>query len=336
MVIRDPLSGFIYPEDWLLNCNEPEILDGLKKGHLILTSSGKILRRGYTTGTTAAAACKGAILSLKETLNSVNIITSSGLIVELPVECRNGTCEAVKYSGDYIADATKGIIIKATAACGNNGLILETGAGIGTNTRKTTRYNPGDPAISPKALECIQKAMEEAIGRIQEKDIRVKLSIPDGEKIAKLTLNPSLGITGGISVLGTTGFVEPWDEHLTSSILERVSELHDPVLTTGRTGLVYAHRMFPDHCVILIGKNIKDAINASNGNPVLIGLPALILKFFNPDILLGTGSLSVEELMTTPLWDIRLNETLEFAHEKYPLLSIIILDRSGNVLARRP
>ena len=62
--MRDPVNGFDYPEAWVKKCSSPDLLPLVENGLAVLTSSGSVIRRGFTTGTTAAAACKAAILSL--------------------------------------------------------------------------------------------------------------------------------------------------------------------------------------------------------------------------------------------------------------------------------
>ncbi len=75
----------------------------------------------------------------------------------------------------------------------------------------------------------------------------VFLTIPDGRRIGALTLNPKDGIEGGISVVGTTGFVEPWDDHLSETVSERISGAKNVVITTGRIGLRYSRLLFPEY-----------------------------------------------------------------------------------------
>ena len=75
--IKDPVSGFEYPHGWVTGCRKPELLPLVARGLAILTSDGTVLMRGYTTGTTAAAACKAAVLSLQSPVAAVHITTPS-------------------------------------------------------------------------------------------------------------------------------------------------------------------------------------------------------------------------------------------------------------------
>ena len=82
-----------------------------------------------------------------------------------------------------------------------------------------------------------------------------------------------MGVEGGLSVLGTTGLVEPWDDHLEESMRERISTSRNMVLTTGRIGIRYARLLYPDHDIILVGGKIGEALDAAKGEATLFGLP---------------------------------------------------------------
>ena len=138
--------------------------------------------------------------------------------------------------------------------------------------------------------------MQEALRDTGLTGASVTLSIPEGERIAKKTLNPRIGIEGGISVLGSTGLVEPWDDHLEESVLTRITAASRVVITTGRIGLRYARLLFPDSEVVLSGGRIGEALSVAKGDVILCGLPALLLKYIEPHILDGTGYETVEEL----------------------------------------
>ncbi len=154
--MRDPVTGFEYPDDWVERCASPEQLLLAEQGLAILTSSGTVLRRGYTTGTTAAAAVKSAILSLSgNTLSSVSIHIPCGLTVKVPVDALRGKSSCKKYPGDYPSDLTAGLAFVAEAIPVPEGISFQPGDGIGRFSRDTPRYQKGDPAISPASLQCI-------------------------------------------------------------------------------------------------------------------------------------------------------------------------------------
>ncbi len=313
--MRDPVTGFEYPKAWRQECKTPESLEDVAHGLCVLTASGTVLRRGFTTGTTAAAACKAAILSLDSDVSSVRITIPCGLEIDVPVTGRDGTARCKKFSGDYISDATADLEFVA---------------------RDTPRFTKGTPAINPAPLACILRSMEEALETTSLSGVRVALSIPRGADVAKTTLNPRVGIEEGISVLGTTGLVEPWDEHMTESVIDRISSSQHVVLTTGRIGLRYAQLRYPDYNVVLVGSGIDRALEAARGEVILFGLPALILKYICPDFLDGTGYLTVEEMSMSPSFGERMTSALLSFKREHPGIHVVIVNRDGIVIGETP
>ncbi|MFA5332219.1 MAG: cobalt-precorrin-5B (C(1))-methyltransferase [Methanoregula sp.] len=334
--MRDPVTGFEYPFGWEKKVSCPADLEMVRQGFAVLTSSGRILRRGFTTGTTAAAACKAAILSLKENtpdIWEVGIRLPCGLFVTVPVQAHSGRATCQKFSGDYPSDVTAGTEFVAGARIVHQGLVLVPGRGIGRFSRDTPRYKTGAPAISEAPLACILASMQEALDTTGLPGVEITLSIPDGERRAGNTLNARVGVLGGISVLGSTGLVEPWDDHLEESVQARVSGAHNIVLTTGRIGLRYSRLLFPDHEIILVGGKIREALAVARGNVILCGLPALILKFIRPDILKNTRYKTVEELSASPDFLPVAAPVLAGYKKEHPGIRVVILDRSGNIIA---
>jgi len=298
--MRDPVTGFIYPKRWEERVRDPHDLVPVAEGFAVLTASGTILRRGFTTGTTAAAACKAAILSLSGEVSRVSITLPCGIVAEVPATGRSGHASSMKYAGDYPGDVTAGLEFVAEAKVADGGISLIPGEGIGHFIRDTPRYRKKDPAISEAPLACILGSMEEALDLTGLPGVLVCLSVPAGESVAKKTLNSKVGIVGGISILGSTGLVEPWDDHLEESVLARVAGADNVVITTGRVGLRYARMLFPDREIILAGGKIREALSVAHGDVTLCGLPALILKYIEPHILDHTGCNTVEELASRP------------------------------------
>lgn len=330
--MRDPVTGFEYPVSWQEKCQSRDQLDDVARGFSVLTASGTVVRRGFTTGTTAAAVCKAALLSLRTEVSSVNIRIPCGLDVEVSVTARNGTAVCRKYAGDYDGDATADLEFVAQAVSGGDGVHLIPGIGIGIFARDTPRFRRGTPAINPAPLACILQAMEGALDACGLPGATVTLSVPKGNEVAKRTLNPRIGIQGGISVLGTTGLVEPWDDHLAASMLERISTADHVVLTTGRIGLRYARLRYPNHEVILVGSHIGDALGTARGEVILFGLPALILKYINPHILDGTGYATIEEFCGSPEFGITARKTLNDFSILFPHAHVVLIDRKGMVI----
>jgi cobalt-precorrin-5B (C1)-methyltransferase len=171
---------------------------------------------------------------------------------------------------------------------------------------------------------------------IREPGISVHLSAPCGALIAEKTLNPRMGVAGGISVLGTTGLVEPWDDHLTESTMARIAAADRPVLTTGRVGLRFSRLLFPDREVILVGGKLKDSLDAVQGEAVLCGLPALILRHIDPDILDGTGYVTVEDLAASQAFATVVDRALRDFRKIRPRITVVLINREGRVVGESP
>lgn len=331
--MRDPVTEFRYPDAWVASCRDPDLLAAVQSGHAVLTADGTVLRRGYTTGTTAAAAAKAAVLSLRtgRPVDSVTLTLPCGVAATLPVTAGEGRASARKYPGDYPDDATADVEIVARATLlPSGGVELRTGTGIGCHARTTARHRKGDPAISDGAGAIIRSAVEEALGGAG--GALIDLSIPDGDTRAARTLNRRVGVEGGLSILGTTGLVEPWDDHLAASVMERVETARDPVLTTGRIGLWHARLQCPDREVILVGGRIGEALARAPRPVLLFGLPGLILRWIDPHILEGTGCSTVEDLSHSPLWErVALPVLCSFC-TKNSGVEVTIISRDGEVI----
>ncbi|MFZ3383133.1 MAG: cobalt-precorrin-5B (C(1))-methyltransferase, partial [Candidatus Methanoperedens sp.] len=128
----DPVDNFEIPAEWIKRARiTPDELElRISSGRYVLLCDGSLLRRGFTTGTTAAAAAKAAVLSLKGDVSEVSVPTPLGIRAFLPVHAKNGTASAIKDSGDHAIDVTKGIEIRAEAK-ENETILIKAGTGIG-------------------------------------------------------------------------------------------------------------------------------------------------------------------------------------------------------------
>ncbi|MFA6226612.1 MAG: cobalt-precorrin-5B (C(1))-methyltransferase [Methanoregula sp.] len=335
--MRDPITGFEYPGAWVERCAVPAQLLLAEQGIAVLTSLGLVLRRGFTTGTTAAAACKAAVLSLSgKNISSVSLRIPCGLVVVVPTDAHAGKASCKKYAGDYPSDVTAGVVIVAEATPMPVGIQLEAGEGIGRFIRDTPRYRNGEPAISTASLDGIMRSIQEAMNATGLSGVLVNLSVSEGAAVARKTLNSRVGVEGGISILGTTGLVEPWDDHLEESVCGRVATANNPVITTGRIGLRYARLLYPDNEVILVGGKIGEALDAAKGTMILCGLPALILRHINPHLLDGTGFATVEEFSVSSLFKRVMLETLAGFKKERPTVHVVLVDRNGAVIGESP
>jgi cobalt-precorrin-5B (C1)-methyltransferase len=177
------------------------------------------LRRGWTTGTCAAAASRAAYEALLTGAfpDPVPVLLPNGArpCFALATSERSqdfARAGIVKDAGDD-PDVTHGALIVATVrlAQPNSGVIFRAGQGVGTVTRAGLPLPPGEPAINPVPRVMIRAAIAEVAAlHGGSGDAIVELSIPGGERIAERTLNARLGIVGGLSILGTTGIVVPY------------------------------------------------------------------------------------------------------------------------------
>lgn len=231
---------------------------------------GKQLRMGYTTGSCAAAAAKAAAGMLFEgnAISSVQLMTPKGILLELTVEdVTRGdgwvSCAIRKDSGDD-PDITNGILIYARVEfSGGEGIRLEGGQGVGRVTRPGLECPVGAPAINRVPQEMITAA----VSAMQQKagvsaGVLVTISIPEGERLAQRTFNPRLGIVGGLSVLGTSGIVEPMSE---AALVESIRAEMKILAAAGRRELIVTPGNYgEDFLKDLLGKPWPETIKCSN------------------------------------------------------------------------
>lgn len=180
----------------------------------------KKLKSGYTTGTCATIATRAAIKMIFEqkTVFKEGVLTPKGKIIETEIlepyyNKGSAVCAVKKYSGDD-PDVTNGILIYSKVSLNSTGKInIDGGKGVGRVTKKGLNQPVGEAAINSVPREMISqnaKYLLEEYG--YEGGADIVISVPQGEKIAEKTYNPRLGIIGGISILGTSGIVEPMSE----------------------------------------------------------------------------------------------------------------------------
>ena len=185
-----------------------------------IEKDGKKLRFGYTTGSCAAAAAKAAAwMLLTGTIKEeISLMTPKGVTLTLPVleikmEPNRVSCAIRKDSGDD-PDVTNGTLIFAEVAEKDEpGIHIDGGIGVGRVTKRGLDQPVGNAAINSVPRRMIRENLEEILVITDSnRGLKVTISVPKGEKLAKQTFNPRLGIVGGISILGTTGIVEPMSE----------------------------------------------------------------------------------------------------------------------------
>lgn len=179
----------------------------------------KKLALGYTTGSCAAAAAKAAAIALLtgNPVRQVQLMTPKGIELLLDVENMTRTpdcvrCAVRKDAGDD-PDITHGMLVYAAVCNIPHGIDIDGGKGVGRVTRPGLAQPVGTAAINPGPRRQIARALEETAAEYgYTGGFSVEISIPHGEETAARTFNPNLGIVGGLSVLGTSGIVEPMSE----------------------------------------------------------------------------------------------------------------------------
>lgn len=249
-----------------------------------LRSGDKLLRCGYTTGTCAALAAMGAtrMLLTGQVPKAIHILTPKGLTVTVnPEECARtesgAFCRIKKDSGDD-PDVTNGIsVIASVEYAGKPGIQIDGGEGVGRVTRPGLDQPVGEAAINHVPRQMITEAVEQVCDdEGYDGGIRVVISVPGGEEVAKQTFNPNLGIEGGISILGTSGIVEPMSEQafidtINVEIRQAAAEGgHRLILAPGNYGLNYLHERGLDKLgipVVKFSNYLGEALDAAKLHP---------------------------------------------------------------------
>lgn len=257
-----------------------------------ITKDGKRLRRGYTTGSCAAAAAKSAaVMLLSECrLDSVHLVTPFGIELDLPLQDivtdeKYVSCGIVKDSGDD-PDVTDGITVYARVEKTDLPYTIEIdgGEGIGRVTKPGLDQGVGSAAINSTPRRMITEELQQVCeDNRYTGGLKVIISAPAGNEIAKRTFNSKLGVVGGISILGTTGIVEPMSEEaLIDSIALEIRQrkaLGDSrlILTPGNFGADFLKSVYGIDsdkivkCSNYVGKALEAAIDAGFSQVLLAG-----------------------------------------------------------------
>lgn len=235
-----------------------------------VVKNNKKLRYGYTTGSCAAAAAKASAIMLFEQriTEQISLMTPKGILLQLEVKeatihNNRASCAIQKDSGDD-PDVTNKILVYALVEKQKEtGVIITGGLGVGRVTKKGLEQEIGEAAINKVPREMIKNAVMEVMEAYEYfEGMKVTISIPKGVEIAEKTFNPRLGIEGGISILGTSGIVEPMSEdairdtiHLEIKML-CASGKKRFLCTPGNYGVTFAKET--------LGLNLEDAVKCSN------------------------------------------------------------------------
>ena len=258
----------------------------------------KLLRCGYTTGSCAAAAAAGAarLLLTGRAPETVELQTPKGVRLTLRMEdCSReedwARCAVQKDAGDD-PDVTDGLRIYATVERAASGISIDGGAGVGRVTKPGLDQPVGEAAINSVPRRMIAEAVAAVLEELDyEGGLRVVISAPGGEKIAQNTFNPMLGIRGGISILGTSGIVEPMSEQaLVDTIALEIRQAAAQgakclILTPGNYGKEYLGREYREletlpvvKCSNFIGEALDEAVLDGFSEILLVGHVGKLVK----------------------------------------------------------
>ena len=248
-----------------------------------INTNNKKIRRGITTGTVATAVSKAGALFIcdRKKRDYVNIKTTGGKSLDVIIEKYEEKDDSIvvyarKYAGDDI-DATNLALIYARIQKRDDSKInIKGGEGVGIVTREGLDIDVGQSAINPKPRESIIREIQS----FTSLGFDITICVKDGEVIAKKTFNQRLGIINGISIIGTTGIVEPMSiEALKSSIEKEIkvksTEADKIVLSFGNMGEKALNKLGISSDKICICSNyVGDALeyisNCDNVTDVLI------------------------------------------------------------------
>ena len=226
----------------------PEIAALTKRGGFV-RSGQKLLRRGITTGTCAALAASAAahLLLTGEAPETARLVTPNGTVVSVSLaRCErvgDAAIAAVRKDAGDDPDVTDGCLICATVQKTAAGIAVDGGEGVGRVTKPGLDQPIGAAAINSVPRRMIAEAAEAVCAEAgYDGGLSIEISVPEGAALAQKTFNPMLGIEGGISILGTSGIVEPMSEQAIVDTIEtelrqkRAEGAERIILTPGNYG----------------------------------------------------------------------------------------------------
>ena len=243
------------------------------------------LRDGFTTGTSATAAAKSALMAIihQQKIASVKVHLPIDKILEIPVHhCEftesTANCSVIKDAGDdpdVTNGAEIGCIIKLTQ---QRDIEFIAGEGVGTVTLKGLELAIGEPAINPVPRKMITSAIQKLLHDYDlECGVSVTVYVTDGKKIAKRTLNERVGIMNGLSILGTTGIVKPYSSSSYIASIEQgidvavANKNNELVINSGARSEKYLSEKFshlPEYAFIHYGNWIGETLTKINTTPI--------------------------------------------------------------------
>ena len=228
------------------------------------------LRTGYTTGTSATAAAKAALLAIinQTKIENVDVKLPKGSFIKIPIHlCQfdknRAKCSVIKDGGDD-PDVTHGaeIVVELSFTDKINEIEIDGGEGVGIVTKPGLGLELNKAAINPVPKKMINENLREITDKyLIKKGIKVIISVPKGKELGPKTDNPRIGILNGISILGTSGIVIPFSTaSYAASIRQNIDVAiamgnYTVVLTTGGRSEDFAKKIIdlPEHCFVQMG-----------------------------------------------------------------------------------
>jgi cobalt-precorrin-5B (C1)-methyltransferase len=278
-------------------------------------TESKPMRHGFTTGACAAATAKAAVTMLitQQALDCSEIWLPAGFyhtfdLIECEYTSDMAQCATIKDGGDDPDATHKAKIVARASWKEGEGIELDGGIGVGRVTKPGLPVAVGEAAINPVPRRMITKAVQEVLEEYAVGlGVRVVISVPDGEEMAKKTLNSRLGIIGGISILGTRGVVVPFSTAAyKASIIQalqvaRASHCKHVVLTTGGSSEKYAMKIYSslsEEAFIqmgdFVGFSLQHAKRLSSEKVSLVGMMGKFSKVAQGVMMVHSKSASVD------------------------------------------
>lgn len=247
------------------------------------------MKKGFTTGTAAAcAATAHAIFQIEnKKVDIVDVILPDNSKLPIKVCCESEHAIVIKDSGDD-PDVTHGAKIGASVVITEDSrmIIIEGGVGVGTVTLAGLQVEVGKSAINPVPWQMIENNVRNIIGN--ERGAIITIFVPDGVALAKKTFNSRIGIIGGISIIGTTGIIEPMslDAIIATTRCEIDVLVQNGIkkftLVPGKIGEKYLTKLYPEEHSVIVSNYFDEALSYCVDNGVtelkIAGHPGKLAK----------------------------------------------------------
>ncbi|MFV0425048.1 MAG: cobalt-precorrin-5B (C(1))-methyltransferase CbiD [Bacilli bacterium] len=226
------------------------------------------LKTGITTGSCAAAGAKAGVIMLlsDEEIEAVKVKAKEvELIIDIERVIKHEDCVYTvvkKYAGDD-PDVTDGIEIVTTVKKATEGIRVTGGFGVGVATKEGLKVSVGSSAINPVPMSMIIFEVRQIMKNYNYSGgVEIIISVPKGVEVSKKTLNSRLGIAGGISILGTTGIVNPMSE---KALVDTIKLEIDVLIASGIETLIITPGNYGyDYAKNTLNIDVDNAVKCSN------------------------------------------------------------------------